>query len=379
MCRYTFFCVLMLLLIGGCQGDNSGMTDAELERVALTQRIELVEAKGGLVLVVGGETVTSEDVIESKVEINGTFVSHAEYFKPLAQASDIEQFKTRAREQVEKIVREKISGILLYQDAKKQTGANIDEALEKAAEGEYRKLVLKYGGNEVKADEELKSIGMDRESYKKKQKRAILIQSYLGTRSSANRPIAYRELIKRYNEMKDEYFARDTLITFHLIDIQPALLEVTDPNQGRDELAKNLADKLLERLRSGDDFGELAKQYSHGHKKSFGGLWSEVHPDSLAAPFNMIAVEADKIEPGQVVGPIVTQGHVFIIKLEAKQSAGYEPFVDVQRDVERSVRLDRQKEVYAELDAKLVAEAQVGGTDEFVDFCLEKIHQMARQ
>ena len=60
MCREVSLTVLMLLLIGGCQGNKSGMTDAELERVALTQRIELEQAKGGLVLVVGGETLTSD-------------------------------------------------------------------------------------------------------------------------------------------------------------------------------------------------------------------------------------------------------------------------------------------------------------------------------
>lgn len=369
MCREVSLTVLMLLLIGGCQGDESGMTDAELERVALTQRIELEQAKGGLVLVVGGETVTSNEVIESS----------AEHFKPLARESELEQFKTQARGQLDEVVMAKISNILLYQHAKKQGGGNIDEALEKAAEGEYRKFVLEHGGDEVKADEQLKSVGMDRESFKEKQKRSILIQSYLGTKSSTDRPITYRELIKCYNEMKDEYFARDAQITFRLIDIQSGRFEVTDPNQDRNELARNLAGELIERLRSGEDFGELAKQYSHGHRKDFGGLWPSVHPESLAAPYNLIAAAVERTEPGQIAGPVVAQWHVFIIKLEAKQSAGYELFENVQEQVERKIVLDRRNEVFDQLNAKLKEEAQVGRTDEFVDFCLEKIYQMGRQ
>ncbi len=358
----------MLLLIGGCQGDNSGMTDAELERVALTQEIELVEAKGGLVLVVGGETLASDEIIESSVE----------HFRPLALASELEQFKTQARGQLEDVVMAKISNILLYQHARKQQRGNIDEALEKLAEGEYRKFVLEHGGDEIKADEQLKSAGMDRDSFKEKQKRSFLIQSYLGAKSSTNRPITYRELMKRYNEMKDEHFARDAKITFRLIDIQPARLEVTDPNRGRDELARDLAGKLLERLKSGEDFGELAKQYSHGHMKDFGGLWQPYNPESLAAPYNLIAAQAQKIEPGQIAEPIATVGHVFIMKLEAKQLAGYEPFADVQERVKREVLLGRHNELYDRLEAKLKEEAKVGRTDEFVDFCLEKIHQMGR-
>jgi len=371
MCRCACLTVSMLLLMLGCGGDKSGMTDAELERVALTQRIELEQAKGGLVLVVGGETVTSDEIIESS----------AERFKPLASINEFEQFKTKARGELEDFVVAKISNILLYQHAKRQAGGNIDEALEKAAETEYRKFILEFGGDQIKAEEKLKqSLGaMDKKSFMEMQKRSILIQSYLGTKSSTGRPITYRELIKSYNEIKDEYFTRDAKITFRLIDIQPGRFEVTDPNQDRNELARNLAGELIERLRSGEDFGELAKQYSHGHRKALGGLWLPVDPQSLAAPYNVIAAEAEKTEPGRVAEPIVTEGRLFIMKLEAKQSAGYEPFENVQEQVERKIMLDRRNEVFDQLDAQLKEEAQVGRTDEFVDFCLEKIYQMGRQ
>ncbi len=369
MCKRAFIIVLMLLSICGCQGDKTAMTDAELERVALTQRIEVAEAKGGLVLVVGGETVTSDEIIKLSPEP----------LKRLAGESELEQFKTKARGSLEKAVMDKITSILLYQDAKKQAGGNIDEALEKAAESEYRKFVLKHGGDEVKADEELKRAGMDRNSFKEERKRTILIQTYLGGKSAADRPVTYRELLNTYNEMKDEEFARDATITFRLIDIQPARMEVTDPNRSRDELARKLAGELLGRLRAGEDFGELAKQYSHGHMKALGGLWLPVDPGALAAPYNVLAAEAEKTEPGDVPELIVIEGHIFIMKLEAKQSAGYEPFVDVQEQVEIRVKGDHRTEVFAQLDAKLKEEAKVGRTDEFVDFCLEKIYQMGRR
>ncbi len=380
MYRRVFVSVSMLLLIGGC-GDEARMTEAELERVALAQEIELVEAKGGLVLVIGGEKMTSDDVTKSKAELNGKFVSPAEHFKPLAQASDLEQFKTRARGQFKEVVQGKISSILLYQYARKQAGGNIDEALEKAAEGEYRKFVLEHGGDEVKADEQLENAGMDRESFKERQKRAMLIQSYLGTELSSDRPITYRELIETYNEMRDEYFAVEARITFRLIDIQPDRLELADASQDRAELARDLAGKLLERLKAGEDFDELAKQYSHGHMKGLGGLRQPVQPQSLAAPYNLIAAQAEKTEPGQVAGPIITDKHLFIMKLEQKQSAGYEPFgkVQVQEFLEKKVMLDRRTKVSDDLNARLAKEAKIGRADEFVDFCLEKIHQLSRR
>ena len=380
MRKYVLLSVLMLLLIGGCQNsDNPAMTDAELERIALTQKVELVEAGGGLVLVVGGETITSDQIIESPAELNGKLITPVELFKPLARLSDLEQFKTRARGHVEKIVADRISGILLHQHARNHAGKNIDEALDRTAENEFRKFVLSFGGNQAKADEELKKRGMDRESFKEKQKRSMLIQLYVSSKMSHDRPITYRELIDCYNEIKDERFARSAKITFRLIDIHPARLQVADPNQDRRQLAKSLADDLLARLKSGNDFGELARQYSHGPFKDKGGLWPSVQPQSLAVPYDMIAGQALRTEPGQVAEPITSKEHVFIMKLEEKQAVGYQPFVQVQEEVEDEVLSNRRTEVFKKLNERLIEETKLGRADEFVDFCLEKIYRISRQ
>ena len=380
MRKFVFLSILSLLLIGGCQGGGkTGLTDAELERTALTQKIELAEAAGGLVLMVGGETVTSDEIIESPVERNETAVSLVEHLKPIAQTSEPEQFKRQARGQLEEILTAKILNILLYQDAKRQAGKNIDEGLEKAAEKEWRRFVLNYGGDQAKADEALKQMGTDQKSFKQEQTRSILIQSHIASNMADNRPVTYHELINCYNEMKDEFFARPAMIKFRLIDIQPANLEVSNPNKDRLELAKELAYKLLERIEAGEDFGELAKQYSHGHMREFGGLWKPVQPQSLAAPYDVLAAEAQKTEAGQIAGPIETSGHVFIMKLEEKQSEGYEPFEKVQRKVEEKIIFDRRNKVFKKLYAILIEQAKFGETGEFINFCLEKIYQMSNE
>ena len=208
------------------------------------------------------------------------------------------------------------------------------------------------------------------------QKRAILIEWYRASKSPDKSPVTYRELMDCYNRIKDTYFARTARIRFRLIDIRPAMLEVTDPNEDRLQLAKERANKLLELIKSGEDFGELAKQFSHGDWRDFGGLWRPVQPSSLAAPFDILAVEAEKIEPPQVAGPIVTEQHIFIMKLEEKQLAGYEPFEDVQDLVEEKILLDRRKQDIDKLNASIRSEAKLSRTDKFVDFCLENIYRI---
>ena len=377
MCRFIFLSVLMFLLIGGCDGDKARLSDAELERRTITQKIELVEAAGGLVMMVGGETLTSDEIIDSRTQLNGMFISPAEYYRPIAQANELEQFKERARGQLEEILMDKISIMLLYQQAKRQAGDNVEEGLEKAAKNEYRKFVLNFGGDQAKADEELRKRQMDQKSFIEQQKKSILIEWYRASKMPANTPVTYHELIDCYDRMKDEYFTRVARVTFRLIDIQPAKLQVADPNQDRQQLAEQRARELLARIESGEDFGELAKKHSHGDWGALGGLWRPVQPESLAEPYDILAVEAEKMRPGQVAGPITAEGHVFIIKLQEKQSAGYEPFEKVQELVEEKIMFDRQKEVLGELNDRIKSQAKLSRTDEFVDFCLDKIYRIS--
>lgn len=379
MYRCICLSVLILPLIGGCDGGKSKLTDAELARVALTQKIELVEAGGGLVMMVGGETLSSDEIITSPIWLNGVLVTPVEHFRTVAQRTDLEQFKKQARGPFEDILIDKVSNMLLYQYAKKQAGDNADEMLQKAADNEYRKFTLDFAGDQDKADQALKQKGMDRKSYMEWQKKDILIKWYVMSKLSDNRPITYHDLMDCYDRIKDEFFAKVARITFRLIDIQPGRLNVTDPNEDRQRLAKQLADSLFTRIQSGEDFAELAKQYSHDEWRELGGLWIPVTPSSLAAPYDILAVEAGKMEAGQVSKPIEAPGHVFIMKLEEKQSGGYEPFERVQKQVEEQVIFERRNELFEQLKTRILSQAQLGKTDKFIDFCLEKIHQISNQ
>jgi len=179
--------------------------------------------------------------------------------------------------------------------------------------------------------------------------------------------------------MKDKFFAVPARLTFRLIDIEAAKLEVADPNQTPQQFAKDLANELVKRIQAGEDFGELAKQYSHGHRRLSGGLWRPVQPESLAKPYDALADEAEKIEPGQIAGPIETGGHIFIMKLEEKQQARFEPFEAVQKQVKARIILERRKAAVDELGAKLTEQAALAEKSKFIDFCLEKIYRMSNQ
>ena len=354
----------------GCGENEKVPTEEELAKIPFAQKEGLPQCSGGLVLTVGGETITSNEIV-------GPLTEH---FSQFAQNNSFEQFKEQARPQVEHFIVSRISNILLYNQAKKEvTGEQVDDILEKAAEKSVRNLITSFGGDYAKAEDELKRQGMDWKSFKESQKKAILTQHYISTQLPDDRPITYNELVDCYNNMKEASFTTPAMLTFRLIDIEVDKLQPADANQSRPEQAASLANQLVERIKAGEDFGELAKQYSHDYRRQFGGLWKPVQPESLAEPYNVLASEAEKIQPGQIAGPIDAAGHIFIIKLEEKQSKTIEPLEKVQKQVEAKIITDRQRQAGEQIGNRLIQQASIANKDEFIDYCVQEIYRICNQ
>jgi hypothetical protein len=189
-------------------------------------------------------------------------------------------------------------------------------------------------------------------------------------------PVTYSELLTAYNQMKDESFVVLAAIKFQLIDIEPARLQITDPNHNLLERARKLADELIRKLKAGKDFLELAKEYP---RVTFAAPSKPVQPDSLK--YSILADEAEKLQPGDVSGPIETpqQEHIFIMKLQEKQPKGYQPLENVQREVKAKIIADRRKQAQDRILAKLRLQAEHELSDEFTGFCLQKIYRMSNE
>jgi parvulin-like peptidyl-prolyl isomerase len=373
---YMFLKIISVLILCvlffayGCgEANKPRFTAEELAQMPLAQRTGLPEASGGFVFSVAGETITAGEVIAPVMES----------LRATAQANSFEQFKTRAGPLIKRIFLNKVSNILLYNQARKNAAENIDEALNKATEAEIGKFIAGFGGDYARAEEALKEMGMDWVSFRQYQRKMILTQSYIHQKLPEDRPITYREMMDYYNDMKEKFFTKPATLTFRLIDIEAEKLEPTDPNKDRLQLARELADELVKRINAGEDFGELAKQYSHDYRASFRGLWNPVQPQYLAKPYDILAAEAEKIEPGQIAGPIEAGEHIFIMKLEERDAKTVEPFEKVQSRIEGKIMFDRRRETIDKLTSQLMQEADIENADKFIDFCLEQIYRTSNQ
>jgi parvulin-like peptidyl-prolyl isomerase len=367
-----------LVSVAGCDEKNSkkaALTDLEIKQRTLAQKPDRPDR-----LVVSGETITWEDILASLPDESTTAPPLRERLEKAAKETSLRQFLEEQGPLVQQKLNSRISSIVLSKRAERDLGKKVEEKLNEFSDRELRRFILEeHGGNGAEADEALQKTGMTRVTYKQWKKKQILAKYLMETRFARERPITYGELLARYEEMKDKQFAREGVLQLRLIDIQTDKVHVKAANEDPARQAQQLAEDLRKRVDAGENFGALAKQYSHGLRSEQGGLWTPRDPDALAAPYDVLAKTAQGMEPGQVAGPIEAPGHFFIMRVEQKRERAYQQLSEVQDQVKNDIMDQRWREMLTELDAEIGRQAALADTSRFVNYCLDRFYRQAHE
>jgi parvulin-like peptidyl-prolyl isomerase len=324
---------------------------------------------GGLALSLESTAITADEII---APVRGQLAE-------LAAESDYETFSKTAKSILSSVLLQKITDIKLYQKAKAALPENVDQAvIDKIVEQEVQRFIARYGGNYATAEQMLKKMGTNWQEFYKQQRRAILVQSFVSDEVKVEKPITHSELLAYYDSIKNEYYAKEAFIEFRMIDLNVGkFIDANDANVNPEWKAVALANKLIEKIKNGADFAELAKQYSDDITAKDGGLEKPVRPGSLVAPYNAIETAAENMDIGQVSEPIIAEGHIFIVKLESKQAGSCEPFEKVQTEVEGRFVLARRQKMVDDMIKKIVSQIDLAYADDFLDFCVNRAYEQA--
>jgi peptidyl-prolyl cis-trans isomerase C len=144
-----------------------------------------------------------------------------------------------------------------------------------------------------------------------------------------------QEQVRRYYDENADQMQRPEMVRASHI-----LLATRDPLTGQElgaderQAKRQQATQLLERARKGEDFGDLAKQYSEDPgSKEQGGEYvfarGQMVPEFEVASFSL--------QPGQVSDLVTTQFGYHIIKLHQKIPAEQIEFARVEEDIRESL------------------------------------------
>ncbi|WP_066633039.1 peptidylprolyl isomerase [Desulfolucanica intricata] len=243
-------------------------------------------SSGNTVATVNGESINKEELYEAMVDQNGQQVLNY-------------------------LITEKI----VNQEAKKQnisiSEADLNKELEKVKE---------YYGSEENFNQYLEQSGISLEDLKEDLAINLKIEKLLEPQISIK-----EDEIKEYFEANKAQFAQEEQVSVRHILVD----------------SEAVAKEVKEKLTKGEDFAELAKEYSSDtSNKEQGGYLGFIKRGEMVAEFEQAAFSLSK---GEISDPVKTEYGYHIIKSEEKKAAKEANYEDSKDDV-KSILFDQKAE-----------------------------------
>lgn len=234
-----------------------------------------------------------------------------------------------------------IKKILLEKYKDKIDEKYIDEQIKTAQE--------RYGGKE-QFEATLKQQGFTLDKYKE----ALKVRT------------AQAYMINDYKNVKEEQYKEayeQDKVQYHLAHILISVKSSSNPNGLSDEEAKSKAEEVLQKVKDGEDFSNLAKEYSTDKANASNGGdlgWVSKGSSSFVSEFNEAAF---KLQKGETTSELVkTPFGYHIIKLLDTKEVSYEEQKTQIAEKIAQTAVSQDPTVYSSALKKLFEEYSVKGT-----------------
>jgi len=143
------------------------------------------------------------------------------------------------------------------------------------------------------------------------------------------------EISEYYDEHPDEFQNPKTVEARHI------LIKVEQNAADEDvAAAKEKIEDILKKAKGGQDFAELAKQYSEGPSKSKGGHLGSFRREAMVKPF---ADKAFAMQAGEISDPVRTRFGWHIIKVEKVNEATVTTLADARDNIRKKLADENAK------------------------------------
>ena len=274
--------LMLILSLTGCSGtkNNDSVATVNDSSIGVSKYIQALKLNKSAIESMYGTSIWDSEVEKGK--------KYSDFFK-------------------DTVLEQMINTEVIYQQAKKDKLLPSEEEVNKQFKG-FQK--------EVKDDkiykQNMKKLGITDEDIKKEQEIGIAIKNYKDN-FFKNAEISNEEMKKYYDDNKNEFY-KDEVKASHI------LIKTIDENNNelsdkKKEEAKKKAEDILKKIKSGEEFAKLAKEYSEDGTASQGGDLGFFTKGEMVPEFEKAAWE---LKPGEVSDLVKTQYGYHIIKVTDK-------------------------------------------------------------
>lgn len=173
------------------------------------------------------------------------------------------------------------------------------------------------------------------DSYKTEKEIQLRYVPFLFDDIGAKITISDDELKQYYDENLSDYQKPEGRHARHIL-LKAGSADSDETHQQQ----KAKAEEVLAKARSGEDFAQLAQQFSEGPSAAAGGDLGFFTENQMVKPFNDAVFG---METGQISDVVKTDFGYHIIKLEEIQPAGTTPYEAAQTEIKEKLQLEQAK------------------------------------
>ena len=242
---------------------------------------------------------------------------------------------------MERMVEEELEAVVASRNSTQVTAEEVDKALSNIARASGMKLSDLF--DNIKRD-----TGMTEVEYREEIRRQVL-EGKLLNRMIQNQRISDKELMEMFEQVRKQ---ERSILLFN-----PAWIVLhvgTNPTPQALQARMFFAQGLVEKLRAGADFKQLAKEHSEDPNTAevggdLGIRAPAASPKSQGGKYKMLAEELEKeamkLEPGKVTNPFRFKDAIVILTVVSRQPSRYTSFETSRDEMFERVRGEKLQRI----------------------------------
>jgi peptidyl-prolyl cis-trans isomerase SurA len=238
------------------------------------------------------------------------------------EARNEKDFQERLEQLQDSAIQDLIDRVLIVKEFRKDEKRQIPyHYIDNAIADE---IAERFEGDRSKFLAYLKAKGQTQRDYRREVEENIIFQYMQGQQRKSQSVVSPVRIETFYNENKDRFYQEDAV---HL-----RLIQLTRTESETDATLREKAGQILTRLKAGEKFEDLAKEFSNDMKRSKGGDWGWMKRSDFKKEFSDPAFTLKKGEASDVI--LLPEG-AFLLYAEDRKVAGIQPIDEVRDQIER--------------------------------------------
>jgi peptidyl-prolyl cis-trans isomerase C len=295
----------------------------------------------------GGSKQTS-----AVASVNGVFVPKAYLEREVKRFEEqaLNQGRTVDEEQRAELNRQALDTLidmeLLFQESQRRGFLISEERIEEQVSG-----LRDQFSNEQDYAAALEQIGINREELRVELRRQLAIQDMIDTDIAPATAISEQESVEFYSNNPAFFSNPEQVRARHILILVTAEGTEEEKTAARSRLAE-----IRARIAAGEDFAELAGQFSEDGSSANGGDLGYFRKDQMVEPF---ADAAFALKVGELSEIVVTQYGYHLIQVMDRKEESTTPFEEVQPRIFQYLHREKVMVAIEELAAQLRDQAEI--------------------